>query len=182
MGDLRDHLRAAQVLEVMVPELDEPDRGRQGVAHQISRHLRAQHLARVRRAHQTGGAVQHRPEIVAVALLGDPGVEAHPDSQRTRLPPRLSLQGALARDRGVDGIVGGWKHGRHAVTGALHDVAAVRFDRFAQKGIMACQCLAHRLGVLLPEARGTLQVGEQERDRAGRAARSPHPLLVPGSQ
>ena len=65
------------------------------------------------------------------------------------------------------------------VARGLDHIAAVGLDRLAQQLVVTGQRVAHRVGMLLPQARRTLDVGEQERDRPRRQLRQPDPLHRP---
>ena len=66
----------------------------------------------------------------------------------------------------VDGGHGVGEGGERAVAGRLEHVPAVRFDGLADDRVVAFQFDAHRVGLLLPQARRALDVGEQERHDA----------------
>ena len=63
--------------------------------------------------------------------------------------------------------------GQHAVAGALHHLPAVTLDRVAHQLVVMGQRVAHRVGMLLPQARRTLQIGEQEGHRLRRHSATP---------
>ena len=135
--------------------------------------LRHHDLAAVRDRHQPRRTVHRRAVVVAVAQLRLAGVQAHPHPQRRRSAPTLRRAARAARrprrrprrdarrERGVD-----------AVAGRLDDVAAVR-ARSPSRRIASwrASAAAHRVGVLLPQARRALEVGEQERHRPRRQLR-----------
>jgi len=64
-----------------------------------------------------------------------------------------------------------------AVTRRLHEVTRVRGDRRAHQLVVTSQCTLHRIRVLLPQARRTLDVGEKERDRPRRQLAHPTPWM-----
>jgi hypothetical protein len=94
----------------------------------------------------------------------DPG--AYP--QRFRERPLLRSECDLEGDRSVNRIRGGRERRVRTVTCRLHEVTTVRDDRGAHQVVMPRQGHLHRVRVLLPQARRTVDVGEQEGDRPRR--------------
>ena len=74
----------------------------------------------------------------------------------------------LRVDRGQHPVGRGGERRVHAVARGLDDGAAVRRDRVAQDRVVARERSPHRVGLFLPQARRTLDIGEQERHRSGR--------------
>jgi hypothetical protein len=58
--------------------------------------------------------------------------------------------------------------GAEGIADSLEDVAAVCFDSFLQKGIMAGKGSLHRVGVSFPQLGAPLDVGEEESNRSSR--------------
>jgi hypothetical protein len=77
----------------------------------------------------------------------------------------LVLQLDSCRDRSVEGVVRGRAHRVHTITRHLDDVTVVLSNRVPQDRVVTSRRIAHRLGMLLPQKRRTLQVGEQEGHR-----------------
>jgi hypothetical protein len=71
----------------------------------------------------------------------------------------------LRIDRGTDRVVRGREGSMEPAAGGLDDVPVVRRDRAAQDLLVPRKRGLHRLGVLLPEARRALEVGEDEGHR-----------------
>ncbi len=122
----------------------------------------------MRRVGQACRAVRRRPVVVAVAELGFAGVQPHADPQRRGVDQLLTRERELRLDRGADRVAGGREHGVHAVARRLHDVPAVRADRVVQDRVVAREGDRHRVGLLLPETRRALEVGEEKGDGARR--------------
>jgi hypothetical protein len=80
--DLIDSLRPAQVLELARPKLPQDHAFGQFIREQLRRHPGQQHLAAAGDRQQPRGPVHRRPEVVPVALLANPGVQAHPHHNR----------------------------------------------------------------------------------------------------
>ncbi len=135
----------------------------------------------VRGRHDPRGPIQHRPEVVTVSAMRDPRVNPHANRQRTRRTPRLAeelqLRVGCRRHRGP----GRREHRMHAVARRLDHVPTVRLDGAAQDGIVAGQRPLHRLGMLLPEARRALEIGEQERHRPCRELAHERSPSCPGA-
>ena len=154
---LEQPLRRHQVAQTMLPQIDPQHRR---VA-QAARRGRGENLPAVADRHDAGGAIHRRPEIVAVALLHLTGMHAHPHSNQ-----RMVSERCLRLDRSIDRIMGPRKRRREPIAARGEHVAAVRVDRGSNERVVLRQREAHLVGPLLPQARRTLDVGEQERDRA----------------
>ena len=121
-------------------------------------------LAAVREVAQPGGAVDRRADVVAfVAQVHVAGV--HADAQLDRRQRRtLQLQRAGHRvggagERDDEAVALTLLDGPHTVVGG---------DRVGQCLIEARDGGLHRLGLGFPQARRTLDVGQQQRDRSSR--------------
>ena len=75
-----------------------------------------------------------------------------------------ALRGETCRDR----IRRDRKRAECTIAGRFDEIAAVRLDRVAQDRIVLRERPLHRRVLRLPQPRAALDVGEQERDRAGR--------------
>ena len=166
--DLEHPLGPGEVAQVVLAEIDELDAGKELVAHELRGQSRADDLAAVRRRHQARGTVEGRAEVVAVADLGRPGVQADPHPQRSGVGPRLGGQCPLQLDRRGHRRRRGRERREATVAGRLDDGAAVGADHVAEDLVVARQRRLHRVGVLLPEPRRPFEVGEHERHRPGR--------------
>ena len=155
----------------MTTEIDQVHERRKSLAHQIRSRLCAQHLPRIRHAHEPRSTIHRRAVIVAITQLRFTRMQAHPHPQRTRDLPHLGTQRELRHHRSIDPITSSRERGMDAVTRRLHDMPAMRGDRLAQNRIMTRQRGSHRVRVLLPQTRRTTQVREQKRDRPGRQPR-----------
>ena len=85
-----------------------------------------------------------------------------------KLVPGVRVQRALRRETCRDGIRRNRKRAQCTVASGLDEIAAVRLDRVAQDRIVLRERLLHGCVLRLPQPRAALDVGEQERDRAGR--------------
>ena len=133
--------------------------------------LGKQHLSAVRRAHDSRRAVDRAAEIVAVALLCRAGMEtaAHPERQAAVPGDRghPALQGERGRHRGA-GIA---EHRVQAIPDHLHQHAAVRRDGLAAEPVVPRQRLGHQRRLGLPQPGAAFNVGEEDRDNAGKPRR-----------
>ena len=168
MDDLEDLLRPVQVPEPVTTEVNEIDERRECLAYEVGSRLRAQHLPGVRDAHQPRGSVERWAEVVTVALFRLAGVHPNPDRERTRLAPLLTFDRALRLDRRDYRLGRIREHCVHPIARHLDDEAAVPLDRAAQDRVVTRQRLSHRVAMLLPQTRRTLQIREQEGDRPRR--------------
>jgi hypothetical protein len=108
------------------------------------------------------------------------GQQAHPRRERPgHLSPLLGAQALLRRQHRPDRLAGRREHRGHPVTHRGEHHPVMRFDRPPHDRVMPRQRVPHLLRMRLPPARGTLQVGEQERHRPGRQLRLPG-LARPG--
>ena len=114
--------------------------------------------------HHPRRPVQRRPEVVVAASLGLTGGDPH--AHRQAQPP-------LRLHRGVDRGAGRAERRAHPVTGVLEQPTAMGLDRRPQHLVVRGQRRPHRLGIGLPPARRTLDVGEQERHRPRRPSHGP---------
>jgi hypothetical protein len=57
------------------------------------------------------------------------------------------------------------EHGMNAVARHLDDDTAIGLHRLARHRVVACQCLAHPLGFLLPEPGTAFDIGEKKRGK-----------------
>ena len=134
----------------------------------------------VGRVHDPRRAVGGRAVVVAVTGRRIAGVDAHSDAQTTGHGPRLGVQRALGGERGVERVPRGGEDGVEPVAGRLHDSPVVLLDRVAQDRVVAFQRRAHRVRMLLPQPRGALEIGEEERHRSRRQLLHLTPSALPG--
>ena len=168
---LEHPLGPRQVAEAVVAEIDDHHAVGEVVASEVDRGLRHHDLTAVGSAHEPGRSVQRRAVVVALAQLRGARVDAHAYQQCPGRRPVLRAERELRVDRSRDRVRRGRERGMHTVTRGLHDVTVVTLDRRAQDLVVARQRALHRFGVLLPEARRTLEIGEEEGDRPRREPR-----------
>ena len=180
--DLEHVLRPREITQLVVAEVAPGDVGRHAVPGQLLGGPRADDLAAVGDRRDARRPVHRGAEVVAVAERRLAGVQPHPDADHLGEGPVDRVQGALAVDGCEHGVVGGCERGVEAVAGRLDHDAVALLDRLAQDLVVAGERVAHRLGVLLPKARRTLEVREQERHGAGgQVGHSALPTRVDGT-
>ena len=162
---MEDPFRVAEIAEPVLAEIREFDRL---APHEFTRGCRHQDLTSVGHTHQAGRAVHPTSVVVAVARFGLARVNSDPHCQRSGLPPLLAAERDLCCDRGIDGIVCRGERGVVPVAGGLHHMPTMALDRLAQDRVVAGEGSLHCVGVLFPEARRALEIGEEERHRPRR--------------
>ena len=164
VAQLHNPFRARQVAQRMGAEVVERDVRRELVDDKRFRRTRQHRLAAVREVAQPGGAVDRRADVVAfVAQVHVAGV--HADAQLDRCQRRpLQLQCAC------HGVGGAGERDDEAVALALLDGphTVVSGDSIGQYLVEALNGGLHRLGLGLPQARRTFDVGQQQRDGSSR--------------
>src|SRR5262245_19488064 len=92
--DLEHPLRAREVAQPDLAELDDGDAVTRRVTEVFLGRERHEDLAAVRDRRQARGAVHRRSVVVAVTRLGGTRVDAHPYTQRLNTTPGLRTQSA----------------------------------------------------------------------------------------
>ena len=156
--DLVHRHPSAQTAEPVLAERPQ----RHAVAQQHLGRVGHEHLTAVRERHQPRRAVHLAAEVVPVAFDRLTGVQTHAHRE---VDGGVVAQLLLRLDRGGRRVGGSRERGAEAVaTGAEH-VAAVAFDRAPHDGVVDPQRIGHVGRGFLPQTRGVLDVGEQERHR-----------------
>ncbi len=159
--DLEDVLDPGEVGQPVLTEIDEL-----GVVEQRRGGRTHEDLTTVARGHDARRPVRHRTRIHAVAFGGLTRVDAHAHRERHRLGPLLRPETGLDLDRAVDRVARVGERDRAPRAGGGEHVPVARADCAAEDLVVACQRGRHRRRVVLPEARRTLDVGEEEGDDA----------------
>ncbi len=176
-GKFVPKLRVQQLVHLLgLREVAKPDRAEiaqrrplgQAFADEVGHGLRNQYLAPVRRAHDPRRAVDRAAEEIVVAALHDAGVQPAADEEpepsgRVRIGEHL-----LQFDGGADRVRRVVEGRVHAVARHLDDRSPVTRDGFARQRIVPRKSDRHLPGLLLPEARASLDVTEEKGDDAGR--------------
>ena len=154
-ADLEKSNSTRQIPQPMLTQI-----GQRDTIHQRHRRHCHQDLTAVTRGHHPSGAIQHRPEIVAITFLSLTGGDTHTHRQ---------LEQPFRFDRRVDRSTSRPERGAHPVPGVLEQPTAMSLDRRTQHPVMHRQSRAHRLGFGFPTTGRTLDIGEQERHSPRRA-------------
>ena len=157
-------MRGAEVAQTVFAEAA---RGKRP-ARNLDRRARGEDLTAVGDGHHARGAVHRRTEVVTGTFLGLAGVQAHAHDQWSRRSPRRIGESGLCSLGSRERVVRGREPRVEAVTRGLHHVPVVGDDRRVDDLVVQSQRGLHRVGMLLPQACGSLDVGEQERDRSRR--------------
>ncbi len=145
-----------EALEGLVPEVEQPHADREVAGDRGGCGTRQQHVATASQVHDPRRPVERRPEVVTAALLGSPRVKPGPDADV------VVAEAALDGDRGAQRIRGLAEHRDDTVTGVLEHRSGVALDGVPDDRVVAFQRRAHRGWVVLPSARRSLDVGEEE--------------------
>ena len=167
----------ADILQLMTAEIDRRDIGREPV-----RHLADEHLTTVADRHQPGRPIQLGAVIVAITHTRFAGMHTHPHLHHHALHRRLPRQHLLRRQRRLQRVTSSTERGVEPVTRGLHHIPGVRLDRPAHDLVVSSQHVVHHLGMVQPQTRRTLHIGEQERDRPRRQLRHAEPFRWPAAR
>ena len=111
--------------------------------------------------------------VVTVAGLCGTAVQRHPYPQRPDcVIPAGAVETALGEQDRCARVGSAGKDGEKTITPVFDNRPIVITDRPDQDLVVGRQRLSHRLGTLVPESAALFDVGEEERERAGRK----HPL------
>ncbi len=151
----------------MQAKILQPGTGRQRSGEQLGRSTRHQYLPAVCGGFQAGRPVDDRPEVIAVALLAGTGMQAHADQDWPARRPGLRTQRLLSgQDRGDCG----WCRPERRAEGVayrLEDITARGLDGRPEDLVVAAERDRHWRRLGLPQPGRALDIGEQQRDRAG---------------
>ena len=108
------------------------------------------------------GPVHHRCVVVVTIGLRRAGVHTDPDAHRHRPTPPANC--ALDLDRRRDPLLGIDEHRHEPIARRLHDRAVALLDDAPYECIVFRGRGAHRVGVLFPQERAAVDVGEEKGD------------------
>ena len=152
---------------------------RQFSSDRVGAWTREQHLAAVAGRQQPRYAVDRRSEIVAVALVGRTYMECGAYSQPVDCRKILGGNSALGTEYRHDGVFGMREGCAKRIAHRFENVASVSSDRRSHQRVVSTDGILHRLAIAFPTNGAAFDVGESERNRAGRASpgRWPRPCL-----
>jgi hypothetical protein len=160
--DLVNVLGAREVPHLHVPEVAQRDACRKPVFDQRRNRPRHQHLPTVRESHDPRRPVDRAAEEVAVAALLYPNMQAAAHLEGDTGGRTGVAERQLQVDRCVNGVERVSKRRMNAIAQHLHDPAAIFGNGRARDRVVARERLAHPLGMLLPQLRTSLDIGEQK--------------------
>ena len=134
---------------------------------QVAGRLRHEHLPAVAGRADARRTVDVEADVAALGRRRLAGVDAHPDAERRRRRPVVSVECPLGLDRGAERVARACERDEELVAAAVDLVAAERLERLAHEPPVVGH---HRrvLGAdLLHESRRVLDVREEERDHPG---------------
>ena len=153
MYDLEHMHRAGKIAQAMLTQISQRHVVGKRSRHERLDRLRHQQLAAVCHTHQPGTPIQRRTEIVTVAELRLTRMQAHPHRQHLE-------QQNLRGDRGRYRIGRRSEHRSHPIARVLEEMPAVLVDQPAQDVVVLGQQRPHRLRIVLPSTRRTLNIRE----------------------
>lgn len=118
-----------------------------------------QHLAPVGNGHQASRLVQHRSEIVALALVRLARMQAHPHPQLRPAPIRRRHRLLHGNGNG-DGVPGSLECRPEPVATGVEYVPVMRLDDVDQDPVVTGQSEAHARAVLIPQPGRPFDIGE----------------------
>ena len=168
--ELEESLRTGQVLQAMHPEVADRKPRRKAALDQTPRRLREHDLAAVRRR----GHPRRVMDVEADVFLADERglARVHADAHADRLPfrPLVTRELALRLRRGPAPVDRRLEDAEERVALCPQLAAISAAERCAQDRVMLDLRIHVLVTELLHETRGTLDVGEEESDCAGRQA------------
>jgi hypothetical protein len=133
---------------------------------EVARRLREEDLAAVGGSADPRGAVDVEADIAGAALPRLPRVDAHADTDAIEVG-----EGALCFGRGVERVVRARKGDQGPVALDVHLDAVVGGERLAEAPVVLLEERSVRVAALLQQPHPPFDVGEEERDCAGRKLR-----------
>jgi hypothetical protein len=164
VAHLEDSFGTTQVAQAVLPQVDQPHTLGQRVTRQRLGRVRNEHLTAMGEGHQPGASIQ-RP-IHVLPWRTQPAlvrVQSHAHQNWTRVVPRLGSEPLLSLEDRAQRIRCRNERSGHSIAHRREDDTLIAFDRAAHDLVVPRDRLLHRLGVLLPQPRRTLDVGEEER-------------------
>ena len=171
MHELPDPLGPAEILQPVQPQIAQLGAVGQRIDHQIARGVGDQRLPAVPDRAHARAPDDRRAEVVAgIAQANLAGVERHAHAHFATRGPRFLRERALHVERRGHGVRRPREGADHAVAFTLLDRAhaAVQRDGGFEQLVVTGDRDRRLVGTRLPELRRALDVGEQERHRAGR--------------
>ena len=164
MEDLVDAFDRRQVAQPHRAQVTQRYVGRQAPPKQQGRRLRQEYLAAMSDAHDSSSAVDRGAKEIFVATFGDADVYAAPHRKANPVRGGRVGQHPLQLERRAQCPERVFERGKRSVAGGLHERAAIASHRRPEDRIVARQCLAHSLGLLLPKPSTSFDFREKVSD------------------
>jgi hypothetical protein len=162
--ELVEPLGLREILQPVLPEVAQA----RPVVEEDPRRLGEQHLAAVPRGHHARGVVDVEPDVATVHEPRLAGVQAHADAQLLVARPRVLCERALGRLRPGGGVARRGEGDEERVALAVDDHAVVPLEGARQQPPVLAEQIGVGVADAPEQARRALDVGEEQRDRAGR--------------
>jgi hypothetical protein len=163
--ELEDAFGRAQVLQPVQAEITDIGAG------EVSGRLREQHLAAVARRGDPSRPVHVQADVILAVRQRLPCVQAHPHLHRA------ARQCALCSSGGRDGRGGARERDEEGVALGVDFDSVMLAPCLAEDAVMLGEHRRVPIAELLQQPRGPLDIGEEERHRAGRKLAQHRPIL-----
>ena len=167
--DLVEALRLGQPFQLERAERAQVEGG-VGRADRVGGELGHDDLPAVRRRSDPSGAMHVQPDVAVVDHGRGSGVKPDADPHRLVTRPRVRRHETLALDRRLGRVGGTLEDEEQAVSLAVDLLPAERTERLAHEPPVVGQQRPVRVTQAMQQLGGILDVGERERDLAGRQA------------
>lgn len=175
-GQLEEGLVVGEVLQSMLAHVAQRCSLGDMTLHESRRRLRQDDLVAMAGRGDPRRPVHVQPDVVVASEGPLAGVDADPDLDRRARGPFVSLERFLHGDRRLHRLRSRLEDREEGIAFGLDRDAAVHVDGGAEDAVVVLQHLPPFIGgQVLDEARRSLDVGQEERDRSGGERRC-HPL------
>ncbi len=140
MEELEQPVRLAQILEAMLPEIDEPEASVL-IIDQVTGRVLQEELAAMPRRADARPAVDTYADVALARRRRLAGVDAHAHPKLSAVRPRVFRECALCLYRGTDGILRPSERYEESVPLRVDLVATVPCDHVAQEPAVALECV-----------------------------------------
>ena len=135
-------------------------------------------LAAVRQRHETRGTIQRGAVVVAVPLGCRAAVHGHPHAQGAGVTPNRRVERTFASMAAAIATAGSSNTASIPSPVVLTTAPPARLHAVPQQLVVLCERMAHRITVLLPQTRRTLDVREPGMSVCGSRRRRPCGILA----
>jgi hypothetical protein len=164
LAELKDPLRAVEVLQAMLPEVQELDTGRKLFLHEFTCRAREEDLTAVAGRADTGRPMNAETDV-ALPTDGRLGsVDAHADPYLLSVGPGVARERALRGEGSGDCVLCAGEGDEERVTLRVDLVAARFLEGGAEQALMIGQDVSVLVAKRFQQARRALDVREEEGD------------------